>query len=319
VAEACSGVKFLIAMIAYAALAANLCFKSWRRRAAFMVFAAATSIIANGIRAFGTIWIAEKVDIGFAASFDHVFYGWVFFGVVILLVMGAAWRFFDRDPNDPPFDVALLSQPVLRTVRLPVSAALLVAAIAVPAGWATIAGARQGDLPPVLAIEAPPGWTETARVDAAPWQARFAGADRTIARRLTNDRGQRVDVVIAAFARQAEGREMVGFGQGSDPDWTWVSAQAPIAGGRAERIFRAGPVNRDVATWYRTDGATTASPARAKLAGIIARLFGGDPRAVAIVISAEDGADQKARDAIAAFVAAAGGAERLADRAIKLR
>ncbi|MEO9129680.1 MAG: exosortase A, partial [Sphingomonas sp.] len=39
VAEACSGAKFVIAMIAYGALVANVCFISWRRRAIFMVVA----------------------------------------------------------------------------------------------------------------------------------------------------------------------------------------------------------------------------------------------------------------------------------------
>ncbi|WP_430983747.1 archaeosortase/exosortase family protein, partial [Escherichia coli] len=37
VAEACSGAKFVIAMIAYGVLVANVCFVSWRRRAVFLV------------------------------------------------------------------------------------------------------------------------------------------------------------------------------------------------------------------------------------------------------------------------------------------
>ena len=36
VAEACAGVKFLIAMVAFGALVANVCFRSWPRRIAFM-------------------------------------------------------------------------------------------------------------------------------------------------------------------------------------------------------------------------------------------------------------------------------------------
>ncbi|WP_204309205.1 archaeosortase/exosortase family protein, partial [Klebsiella michiganensis] len=39
VAEACSGAKFVIAMIAFGVLVANVCYISWRRRAAFMVAA----------------------------------------------------------------------------------------------------------------------------------------------------------------------------------------------------------------------------------------------------------------------------------------
>ncbi|MEY4268900.1 MAG: hypothetical protein RLZZ58_116 [Pseudomonadota bacterium] len=319
VAEACSGVKFLIAMIAYAALAANLCFKSWWRRAAFMVFAAVTAIVANGIRAFGTIYIAEKVDIGFAASFDHIFYGWVFFGVVILIVMGAAWKFFDRPADDPPFDLAALAGPVTRTLTWPKAAGLLGTAIALPLGWGMVTGARAGALPPSLVLDAPPGWMADTAAPQAAWTPRFDGAERTVQRRYRNGRGQQVDVVITAFARQAEGREIVGFGQGSDARWTWAAAAPPIAGGRVDRMFHPGPVNRDAAIWYRLDGVTTASPARAKLAGIKARLLGGDPRAVALIISAEDYPGAPARDAIAAFAKSAGPIDQMADRAIQIR
>ena len=68
VAEACSGVKFLVAMVAYATLAANVCFKSWARRAAFMAFAIVVPVIANGFRAYSTIHISWAVSTDFAAS-----------------------------------------------------------------------------------------------------------------------------------------------------------------------------------------------------------------------------------------------------------
>jgi exosortase len=60
VAEACSGVKFLIAMVAYGTLVANVCFRSWPRRAAFMAMALVVPILANGVRAWGTVFIAGR-------------------------------------------------------------------------------------------------------------------------------------------------------------------------------------------------------------------------------------------------------------------
>ena len=49
VAEACSGAKFVIAMIAYGALVANVCYRhAGRRRAAFMAMALVVPVIANG-------------------------------------------------------------------------------------------------------------------------------------------------------------------------------------------------------------------------------------------------------------------------------
>lgn len=104
VAEACSGVKFLIAMIAYGALVSNVCFASLGRRAGFMALCVVVPVLANGVRAWGTIYIASWRGIEFAASFDHIFYGWVFFALVMGIVMAVGWRFFDRKVDAPLVD-----------------------------------------------------------------------------------------------------------------------------------------------------------------------------------------------------------------------
>ena len=114
VAEACSGVKFLVAMVALGTLVAHMCFASWKRRAAFMAAAVVVPVFANGVRAWGTIYIAQSQGIEFAAGFDHIVYGWIFFALVMALVLGASWRFFDRSPDDPLIDPAALeASPLL--------------------------------------------------------------------------------------------------------------------------------------------------------------------------------------------------------------
>ncbi|WP_299295072.1 exosortase A [uncultured Erythrobacter sp.] len=100
VAEACSGVKFLIAMVTLAVLVCFTRFDSWTRRAIFMMAAIVIPIIANGIRAWGTIFIAQSQGVEFAAGFDHIFYGWIFFAIVVALVLAGAWRFFEREPDE---------------------------------------------------------------------------------------------------------------------------------------------------------------------------------------------------------------------------
>lgn len=99
VAEACSGVKFLVAMVTLAVLVAFTRFESWTRRSAFMLASIIVPIIANGIRAWGTIYIAQSQGTEFAAGFDHIFYGWIFFAIVVALILAAAWRFFEREPE----------------------------------------------------------------------------------------------------------------------------------------------------------------------------------------------------------------------------
>ncbi|MFL0356471.1 exosortase A [Erythrobacter sp. GH1-10] len=100
VAEACSGVKFLVAMVTLAVLVCFTRFDSWVRRLAFLAASIVIPILANGVRAWGTIYIAQSQGVEFAAGFDHIFYGWIFFAIVVVVLLGAAWRFFEREPEE---------------------------------------------------------------------------------------------------------------------------------------------------------------------------------------------------------------------------
>jgi exosortase A len=94
VAEACSGIRFLIAMIAIGLLYAHLFYRSIYRRIIFVAISIVLPIIANGIRAFGIIYIGYKSDMEYATGADHLIYGWVFFSMVLILLMtiGKLWR-----------------------------------------------------------------------------------------------------------------------------------------------------------------------------------------------------------------------------------
>lgn len=100
VAEECAGVKFLIAMLTLGILVAQTCFASWKRRAWFLLACIVVPILANAVRAWATIYIAQYVGAEAAGSFDHIVYGWIFFGIVIAIVLGIAWRFFEREPEE---------------------------------------------------------------------------------------------------------------------------------------------------------------------------------------------------------------------------
>jgi exosortase/archaeosortase family protein len=93
VAEECSGVRYLIASVALGLIYAYISYRSVWRRAALVALAIALPIIANGIRAWGIIMIAHWTDMEHAVGVDHLIYGWVFFGFVMLLLfwLGSLW------------------------------------------------------------------------------------------------------------------------------------------------------------------------------------------------------------------------------------
>ena len=321
VAEACSGVKFLIAMIAYGVLVANLCFNQWPRRIAFLAACIIVPILANGVRAFGTIYIAHHSSNEFASSFDHVFYGWIFFGIVIGLVMAAGWPFFDRKADAPAFDPAELQAKVGRsTTLLRASVAILLIA-ALPFGWSTYSATKSSPTPDRITLPQVEGWDIVPYAPTVHWTPRFVGGSHYLSGRYRNGAGQEADLFVVVYDRQSEGRELVGFGQGAiDPDgfWSWTANTPAPANGKAERIKTQGAA-REVVSFYRVNGVTSGSAAKVKLATLQARLLAGDQQAVAILVSAEQVGNQSPRPAIDAFVKSLGDVDKVADRFAGLR
>jgi exosortase A len=324
VAEACAGVNFLIAMLAYGALAANICFRSWRRRAAFVAAAIIIPILANGLRAAGTIYIAGKAGIAFAAGFDHILYGWIFFAIVMALLTAAGWPFFDRGRDDPWFDPRALqaedTPPApARNALIAAAAALAIAAFA-PAWSAAIASTGSRPPPARFALPQVAGWQQVSAEKGRPWQPHYVGADLVRTARYRDAGGREVDLAVIVFARQQEGKELVGYGQGAaapDGPWSWTADSPSPPNGKAERISSSG-TPREVLTFYRVGQIVTGSAAAVKLETIRARLLGGPQRAAAVLVSAEGGEGLDPRPAIDSFVAALGPVDRLADEAAGL-
>jgi exosortase A len=317
VAEACSGVKFLIAMVALGALVANLCFKSWWRRAAFMAACVVIPIIANGLRAFGTIYIAHHGNVDFAASFDHVFYGWIFFGLVIALVLAVGWPFFDKAANAEPIDPAQLQAPVKFGLASKLALPVVLGLVALPFGWSVLASNSASPVPAQIALPEVTGWQRVDYAPQKPWKPNFAKASHELLGRYRNAAGQEADLYIAVYDRQSDGRELVGYGQGAvgpDSAWSWIESCANLPAGKCERISADAKALREVLSFYRVNGSTSGSGSAVKLATLKARLLGGNQQAVAVLVSSERVGKVEPRGAIDAFVKSLGNIDKMADR-----
>ena len=325
VAEACSGVRFLIAMVAFGALVANVCFKSWTRRIVFMTAAIVLPIVANGIRAWGTIYIAHLTTPQFARGVDHIIYGWIFFAIVMALLLAVGWRFFDRPVDDPFIDPAALQD--LSTPPAPPSRLLIAAAAAFVAGaaapaWAMFADARTVAHPTrALVLAAPPGWTRVPH-RGVPWRPIYKGASADVYETFVDAAGQSVDVYVAVFDRQSPGHELVGYGQGAlelveEGGWQWAANAPDPAGGHGYQINKAGAA-RDIVQFYRVNDRMTGSQYTAKVEGLKSRLLGGDPQAATLFVSAER-VDPlvSARPALDRFLRAAGPPSAIIDGTIE--
>ncbi|WP_052402338.1 exosortase A [Muricoccus aerilatus] len=99
VAEACAGLRFLVAALAFGALYAVTLFRSPGRRAAVLAAAVIVPILANGARALGIVVLAQHLGSAEAAAADHVVYGWGFFSLVLVLLILAGLPF--REDSAP--------------------------------------------------------------------------------------------------------------------------------------------------------------------------------------------------------------------------
>jgi exosortase A len=94
VVEACSGVRYLIASLCVGTLFAYLNYHSLKRRLIFVAVSFVVPVIANWIRAYMIVMIGHFSGNKLAVGVDHLIYGWLFFGIVIMTMfwIGSRWR-----------------------------------------------------------------------------------------------------------------------------------------------------------------------------------------------------------------------------------
>jgi exosortase A len=156
IAQACAGLRFLIAAIAFGCLYALLMYRSPLRRTLFILVSVVVPVIANGFRALGIVVLGHVLGSAKAAATDHVLYGWMFFSIVILLlvILGLPFREdgqprlpLGSDSTIPPSSASAGFRGVATVIVVAVIAPLIAAwfdhasAASLPAQWpAVLAG-----------------------------------------------------------------------------------------------------------------------------------------------------------------------------------
>jgi EpsI family protein len=272
-------------------------------------------VLANGLRAWGTVFAAQYVGVKRAAGFDHIIYGWIFFAVVIAATLALAWRWFDRPQGDAMIDGAEINASPLLT-RLSAKQIGSVPALVVMAGlvlgalsWSNAAEQLSAHLPGQIALPEVAGWH---RVDYAPhdwWEPRANGADHRLLGRYADGKGHQADVFVALYASQGRGHKAAGFGEGAlrpDSGWSWQSPGSVISWGKSDRLLGPTRTARLAYTTYRTGGLLTGSAARLSLANMQDRLSLQAQPTMMLILSAEERPGQSATQSLAAFAQSTG-------------
>ncbi|OBV37760.1 exosortase A [Janthinobacterium psychrotolerans] len=211
VVEACSGLRYVIASLALGALFAHLHFRSLGRRLAVMACALLVPILANGVRAWLIVMLGHHSNMRLAVGVDHLVYGWLFFGVVMLLLFLLASRWRERMPVLTLAASAPAAPPARTAPRAAIKAAA--ACVLIAGAWPALAWRSEeaaplaGRPPAVLALSTPPGWR---LVDhrTPDWSATLAGAPLRLDASYAQGAPQ-VSVQLAWYARQARNAELL--------------------------------------------------------------------------------------------------------------
>lgn len=301
VVEACSGVRYLIASVTLGLLYAYLSYHTLWKRVAFVALAATVPVLANGIRAYMIVMIGHLSDMRYATGVDHLIYGWLFFGLVMLFLfwIGSFWVEEQR-PLPIPDDEPLPSHR--RSLRLAAAVLLVMVLADFVAGIGSYM--QSAEQVQAVALRAPPGRAGWILSQQAPeWHARHLPTDTAIEAVYEKD-GARVSVFVALYAVQTQAAEAINYANfvidekragvrvsGSGSQATHLGEQ-PLEvsvhdlvtsfrgdGTRAYRIWQ----------WYRIAGHPVANSYLGKAIEVLARLYPGRADGAWIALASERG------------------------------
>jgi exosortase A len=243
VVEGCSGLRYLIASVTLGVLYAYLTYRSWKRRLLFSIAAIVVPIFANSGRAYMIVMIAHLSDMKLALGVDHYIYGWVFFGVVMLLLfwIGSFWREDDQPEADAAPPLSAVPDGAQARPLLPVVIVALMVAGLWPA-YAIWLNTRPLPAMPALQVETQGGWQPA---DAfTTWAPHWVGADRQLRQPYTQA-GRNVLLELNYYATQRQDAELINSQnfmiRQKDPAWSNVGETLATVqiGGESRQVRQA--------------------------------------------------------------------------------
>lgn len=317
VVEACSGVRYLIAALCAGSLFAYLTYRSWTRRWIFFAACALVSILANWLRAYLIVLIGHLTNNKLAAGFDHVVYGWIFFGFVMTFVfyVGSRWRERAAPEGLPPAQDPARSNPP-GAARFGGVALAAIALVAVGPGLALALQQSTAAKSSNVSLSVPPAdgaWQPT-EGQLTTWESPFQNRSAGL-RQSYRDGDARVELAIAFYRNQHADAKLLTLASTtlSDYEAPWAVVErrvVEIDDGRRLKVIekrlqlaRSTTQNLMVWEWYWVDGVETTSVWRAKLAEIRAKISGaGDDAGAVVLLAPYHENPSAAHQALLAFV-----------------
>lgn len=290
VAEACSGINYLMSSLTLGYLYAGTVYRYPRHRIGFLIASVVMPLVANGFRVYTTILIASLGGTRIVAGMQHYLYGWLVFTVItaVLFATCGRWREDELRPATPRSSVF----PHPRWSFALVAVLGLVVAATAPASakvfWPPSSTESVGPIKPEVAApwnavaRAPFSWSPRFTKPSAEFLQAYESGARNVSLYLAYYDADRVDGKLASTTNALF----------EEPWWPAASGyDKAVYNGRtfqARKTVLEGPRTTLVVwNWYDVDGILTSNDYLAKVLLAKARLFRSRRDSAAIAIATE--------------------------------
>ncbi len=310
--EGCSGLRGLMAIVAFAVLMAHLA-TDRRRGAAALVVAVPGAVVANALRVVVMTWLVARGHTWVLEGAAHELTGLAVYAVAIGLVLGVSGRLGRQETapgapaDDPPTAGEAGAEGPHRSADLPVAPRL--ALLLVLAAFAVLALSEARDGPTEVARRLPErlGPFTGPPAELRPIVFELLGDDVAARRYVVDDPTAPVDVVVVHSADPWRAFH-------PPDDCFLIGGWSPVAAGEAHlagqparrRLFRRGAAGQLVYYWVRVGTIEAVDALDLRLALFLGRLRGGrrfEATLVRMSTSVESGDVAAAERRLQAFAA----------------
>jgi EpsI family protein len=260
------------------------------------------------------VMIGHLSEMKYAVGIDHLIYGWLFFGVVMLVLfwIGSYWR-EDLDPRPAPPS----SAPPATREKSPLAAMMVatIAAAGLVAVWPVVAmrlEAVGAYGPPALRAPLATGDWKQVTERLTDWTPRFLSSSVRFNQAFGKE-GTRAGLYIGYYRNQRRGAQLITSQNtlvpSTDRSWRNIgeTRRAPVFNQEEISVIEAKLRGRSMSLlvwrWYWVDGQYIVNPYWGKLLQAKSRLLGrGDDGAIVIVYAPYDERPQDAEQALKDFV-----------------